>query len=84
MKDFPLDELLAATDLEKIQEAVYLIFAHLNKKLKQSYVFVSLVKRSRIVLKMSDHILFAEPYHLSKLSLRTSTSNFFGSSEVSG
>jgi dynein heavy chain 1 len=36
MKDFPLDELLAATDLEKIQEAVYLIFAHINKKLKLS------------------------------------------------
>ncbi|WVN87983.1 uncharacterized protein L203_103180 [Cryptococcus depauperatus CBS 7841] len=36
MKDFPLDELLAATDLEKIQEAVYLIFAHVNKKLKLS------------------------------------------------
>ena len=36
MKDFPLDELLAATDLDKIQEAVYLIFAHINKKLKLS------------------------------------------------
>jgi dynein heavy chain 1 len=36
MRDFPLDELLAATDLEKIQESVYLIFAHINKKLKLS------------------------------------------------
>ncbi|OWZ39026.1 dynein heavy chain 1, cytosolic [Cryptococcus neoformans Tu259-1] len=36
MKDFPLDELLAATDLEKIQDAIYLIFAHINKKLKLS------------------------------------------------
>ncbi|WVQ93134.1 hypothetical protein IAU59_000198 [Kwoniella sp. CBS 9459] len=36
MKDFPLDELLAATDLHKIQEAVYLIFGHINKKLKLS------------------------------------------------
>lgn len=36
MKDFPLDELLAATDLLKIQDAVVLIFAHLNKKLKIS------------------------------------------------
>ena len=36
MKDFPLDELLAATDLEKVQEAVVLIFAHVNKKLKLS------------------------------------------------
>lgn len=38
MKDFPLDELLAATDLEKVQEAVVLIFAHINKKLKISWV----------------------------------------------
>mgnify|MGYP002718727164 CR=1 FL=1 len=38
MKDFPLDELLAATDLEKIQEAIYLIFGHINKKLKLSSV----------------------------------------------
>ena len=36
MKDFPLDELLAATDLEKVQEAIVLIFAHINKKLKIS------------------------------------------------
>ncbi|WVR09001.1 hypothetical protein IAU60_006061 [Kwoniella sp. DSM 27419] len=36
MKDFPLDELLAATDLVKIQEAVYQIFGHINKKLKLS------------------------------------------------
>lgn len=36
MKDFPLNELLAATDLDKIQEAVLLIFAHVNKKLKLS------------------------------------------------
>lgn len=36
MKDFPLDELLAATDLEKIRESIHLIFAHINKKLKLS------------------------------------------------
>ncbi|KAK8843995.1 hypothetical protein IAR55_006788 [Kwoniella newhampshirensis] len=36
MKDFPLDELLAATDLAKVQDAIYLIFAHINKKLKLS------------------------------------------------
>ena len=36
MKDFPLDELLAATDLEKIKDAIRLIFAHINKKLKLS------------------------------------------------
>ncbi|KAI9851336.1 MAG: hypothetical protein M1838_003977 [Thelocarpon superellum] len=34
MRDFPLDELLSATSLTKVQEAVALIFAHLNKKLR--------------------------------------------------
>ena len=36
MKDFPLNELLSATDLDKIQEAVVLIFGHINRKLKLS------------------------------------------------
>ncbi|KAF9519887.1 hypothetical protein BS47DRAFT_1370608 [Hydnum rufescens UP504] len=36
MKDFPLNELLSATDLDKIQESLHLIFNHLNKKLKLS------------------------------------------------
>lgn len=36
MKDFPLDELLSATDLNKIRDAVDLIFNHFNKKLKLS------------------------------------------------
>ncbi|KAL1952384.1 hypothetical protein VTO73DRAFT_1533 [Trametes versicolor] len=36
MKDFPLNELLSATDLDKIQEAVVLIFLHMNRKLKLS------------------------------------------------
>ncbi|OCH94192.1 dynein heavy chain [Obba rivulosa] len=36
MRDFPLNELLSATDLDKIQEAVALIFGHINRKLKLS------------------------------------------------
>ncbi|KAI0042887.1 hypothetical protein FA95DRAFT_1563857 [Auriscalpium vulgare] len=36
MKDFPLNELLSAPDLDKIQEALVLIFGHLNRKLKLS------------------------------------------------
>ncbi|CEG69843.1 Putative Dynein heavy chain [Rhizopus microsporus] len=36
MKDFPLNELLSATDLDKIRESLHLIFGHLNKKLKLS------------------------------------------------
>lgn len=35
MKDFPLDELLSATDLEKIQESLGLIFGHLNNRLRR-------------------------------------------------
>lgn len=36
MRDFPLDELLSATTLQKVQESLGLIFNHLNKKLKIS------------------------------------------------
>lgn len=34
MREFPLDELLSATTLPKVQDAVVQIFSHLNKKLK--------------------------------------------------
>ncbi|KAF2838922.1 hypothetical protein M501DRAFT_1004768 [Patellaria atrata CBS 101060] len=34
MRDFPLDDLLSATSLQKILEAIVQIFAHLNKKLR--------------------------------------------------
>ena len=36
MKDFPLNELLSATDVQKCKEAIELIFNHLNKKLRLS------------------------------------------------
>ncbi|KAF9336730.1 hypothetical protein BG006_007626 [Podila minutissima] len=36
MKDFPLNELLAATDANKVRDSLLLIFGHLNKKLKLS------------------------------------------------
>ncbi|OLL22334.1 Dynein heavy chain, cytoplasmic [Neolecta irregularis DAH-3] len=34
MREFPLNELLSATSLERIQEAILQIFSHLNKKLR--------------------------------------------------
>ncbi|KAF1993187.1 dynein heavy chain [Amniculicola lignicola CBS 123094] len=34
MRDFPLDELLSATSLQKVQEAIQQIFGHMNKKLR--------------------------------------------------
>jgi hypothetical protein len=36
MKDFPLNELLSAPDVDKIQEALILIFGHINRKLRLS------------------------------------------------
>jgi hypothetical protein len=36
MKDFPLNELLSAPDVNKIQEAPALIFQHMNHKLRLS------------------------------------------------
>ncbi|KZS90334.1 cytoplasmic dynein heavy chain 1 [Sistotremastrum niveocremeum HHB9708] len=36
MKDFPLDSLLSATDLDKINESLSLVFGHINRKLKLS------------------------------------------------
>ena len=36
MRDFPLNELLSATDVDKIRDSLILIFGHLNKKLKLS------------------------------------------------
>lgn len=36
MKDFPLNELLSATDLDKVQESLGLIFGHINRRLRQS------------------------------------------------
>ncbi|KAH8912297.1 hypothetical protein BR93DRAFT_871202 [Coniochaeta sp. PMI_546] len=34
MRDFPIDELLSATSLPKVQDAIGQIFSHLNKKLR--------------------------------------------------
>ncbi|CCO26269.1 Dynein heavy chain, cytoplasmic AltName: Full=Dynein heavy chain, cytosolic [Rhizoctonia solani AG-1 IB] len=36
MKEFPLNELLSATDLDKIHDALYQVFGHVNRKLRLS------------------------------------------------
>ena len=36
MKDFPLNDLLSSTDLDKVDESLPLIFSHLNRKLRVS------------------------------------------------
>lgn len=38
MKDFPLNDLLSATDLERMKDSLVLIFKHLQNKLKLSFV----------------------------------------------
>lgn len=38
MKEFPLNELLSATDLDKIHDALYQVFGHMNRKLRLSCV----------------------------------------------
>lgn len=37
MRDFPLDELLSATSMQKVEKAIGSIFNHLNKKLRVCY-----------------------------------------------
>lgn len=69
MKDFPLNELLSATDVEKIRESLFLIFAHLNKKLKLSYVYIPFIAYGLLLLTRFlciDPILFVVHCHLSK------------------
>ena len=36
MDDFPLNDLLSSTDLNKVHESLTLIFSHLNRKLRVS------------------------------------------------
>ena len=36
MKDFPLNDLLSSTNIEKVHESLILVFSHLNRKLRVS------------------------------------------------
>lgn len=82
MKDFPLNELLAATDLDKIQDSLNQIFIHINKKLKISCVVCCSLpwpasRDARTDLTRSD-----APFRSSKPSLATSTTSSFASSAL--
>jgi hypothetical protein len=81
MKDFPLDELLAATDLSKIKDSVELIFSHLNKKLKISFVTFFSVCLSELII--ADHIQYDVSCHSSKRYPTTLTTSYSVSSGVS-
>jgi len=72
MKDFPLDELLSATDLEKIQDSLGLIFTHLNNRLRRvpypirrALPLVEAISRDfndTILRVLTSHRLIYQPY----------------------
>lgn len=82
MKDFPLDELLSAPDLDKIQEALSLIFGHINRKLKLSpypirraLPLVEAISRDfneQLLRVLTSHRLAYQPYeHFERLLNQT-------------
>lgn len=81
MKDFPLNELLAATDLVKVQDSLLLVFGHINKKLKLSSVIpLCLIETwdrptDTSLLSSTVHIRFVEHCLWSKPSLVISTNS---------
>ncbi|TDL28910.1 hypothetical protein BD410DRAFT_738739 [Rickenella mellea] len=86
MKDFPLNELLSATDLDKIQESLGLIFGHLNRKLKLSpypvrraLPLVEAISRDfndQLLRVLTSHRLIYQPYDTFE-RLVTQTMNIF-------
>ncbi|PFH46895.1 hypothetical protein AMATHDRAFT_7278 [Amanita thiersii Skay4041] len=87
MRDFPLDELLSAPDLEKIQESVVLIFGHLIRKLKLSpypisraLLLVEAISRdfnNQLLRILISHRLLYKPYDTFD-RLLAQTMNVFG------
>jgi len=86
MKDFPLNELLSAPDLDKIQEALVLIFGHINRKLKLSpypirraLPLVEAISRDfndQLLRILTSHRLLYTPYETFE-RLLTQTMNIF-------
>ncbi|KAG6890505.1 hypothetical protein C0995_007704 [Termitomyces sp. Mi166 len=86
MKDFPLNELLSATDLEKIQESLTLIFGHINRKLKLSpypirraLPFVEAISRDfndQLLRILTSHRLAYTPYETFDRLLAQTMNNF--------
>lgn len=72
MKEFPLDSLLSATDLDKVRDAVLQVFLHINKKLRLSpypirraLPLVEAISRDfndQILRLMTSHRLTYQPY----------------------
>lgn len=86
MKDFPLNELLSAPDLDKIQEAVVLIFGHINRKLKLSpypvrraLPLVEAISRDfneQLLRVLTSHRLAYQPYETFERLLGQTTAIF--------
>ncbi|KAI0055925.1 cytoplasmic dynein heavy chain 1 [Artomyces pyxidatus] len=86
MKDFPLNELLSAPDLDKIQEALVLIFGHINRKLKLSpypirraLPLVEAISRDfndQLLRILSSHRLLYTPYETFERLLAQTTAIF--------
>ncbi|KAH9983281.1 cytoplasmic dynein heavy chain 1 [Russula compacta] len=86
MKDFPLNELLSAPDLEKIQEALILIFGHINRKLRLSpypirraLPLVEAISRDfndQLLRILTSHRLLYTPYETFERLLAQSTAIF--------
>ena len=86
MKDFPLNELLSAPDLDKINEALVLIFAHFNRKLKLSpypirraLPLVEAISRDfneQLLRVLTSHRLAYQPYETFERILAQTTAIF--------
>lgn len=86
MKDFPLNELLSAPDLDKIQESLGLIFGHINRKLKLSpypirraLPLVEAISRDfneQLLRVLTSHRLAYQPYDTFERLLAQTTAIF--------
>lgn len=86
MRDFPLNELLSATDLDKIQESLLLIFGHMNKKMRLSpypirrcLPLVEAISRDfndQMLRVLTSHRLAYQPYDSFERLLSTAQSTF--------
>ncbi|KAG6887387.1 hypothetical protein C0992_012466 [Termitomyces sp. T32_za158] len=86
MKDFPLNELLSSTDLDKVQESLTLIFGHINRKLKLSpypirraLPFVEAISRDfndQLLRILTSHRLAYTPYETFDRLLAQTMNNF--------
>lgn len=86
MKDFPINELLSATDLDKINDSIHSIFGHINRKLRLSpypirraLPLVEAISRDfaeQMLRVLTSHRLTYQPYETSERLLDQALSIF--------